>query len=142
LRRKKTREQEKRMSETQKKDSSEKQAWEHIAPEWPPGTVDCRFWVGTELYSDPDEAWSAYEELTETPRKRYAELIAPQRVREAAEAYDGEPHAIAFGFSPGDGWRVTVEHAGHVATHPLVQEDGPDICTAAWAAIQALGGGE
>jgi len=82
LRRKKTREQEKRMSETQKKDSSEKQA------------------------------------------------------------YDGEPHAIAFGFSPGDGWRVTVEHAGHVATHPLVQEDGPDICTAAWAAIQALGGGE
>jgi len=129
LRRKKTREQEKRMSETQKKDSSEKQAWEHIAPKLPPGPC-------------ADHGWPGFERVTGITRRAYAELIAPQRVREAAEAYDGEPHAIAFGFSPGDGWRVTVEHAGHVATHPLVQEDGPDICTAAWAAIQALGGGE
>jgi len=91
---------------------------------------------------NPEDAWRAFTRYTKITRKRYAELIAVELVREVAEAYDGREHAVSFGYSPGDGWRVTVEHGDAIAPHPLVQVDGPTLCDAAWACIQALGGGE
>jgi len=95
--------------------SKTKEAWEHIAGELPQG------------------AWKALSILGITKRA-YAELIAPQRVREAAEAKGWTLIAVHME-APGlafvvDNGRKTVAHAG------------PDICSAAWAAIQALGGGE
>jgi len=129
------------------------EAWEHIAPELPPGWMliesdacsgayfiwdaDGRqaggFFHAPRSYA-ADIAWRCFG----ITRRAYAELIAPQRVREAAERF-------------GELWRFSfsVEHdivsfsvAWRTANLDPIEASGPDICTAACAAIQALGGGE
>ncbi len=145
------------MSETQRKDSSEKQAWEHIAPELPPEwsirgmgadmvEVQCREGaIGSliEVSLAAGFAWQAFG----TPQKSWAKLIAPGLVREAAEKALGDDLRcvemsdevkqgrgacfIVYAQREDEGWPR--EHfRGH----------GPTICDAAWACIQALGGGE
>ena len=130
------------------------EAWEHIAPELPPGwsvensgdmdyqqnwatraadgTVTERGFCGREYAVE--DCWEQFG----ITRKRYAELIAVERVREAAEA---KGKLMTF--------RYTVEAGRHfflVAWKYLdalpVEKSGPTLCDAAWACIQALGGGE
>jgi len=148
------------MSETQRKDSTEKQAWEHIAPELPPGwSVEPgpmqrgkHYWSTFAAEGEIVERdWSSREGAVGDcwysfgiTRKRYAELIAPQRVREAAEQKHGYRLSAVCWTETFAGFRVSVSHVG---TDGLLRHVGSgaeftDICTAAWVAIQALGGGE
>ena len=128
------------------------EAWEELAPELPPGwtvensgdmdyqqnwatraadgTVTERGFCGREYAVE--DCWEQFG----IARKRYAELIAVERVREVAQVHYGCPvsvsvtHGTVFRFfliTKGlDGCRV----------------EGPTLCDAAWACIQALGGGE
>ena len=139
------------------------EAWEHIAPELPPGwsvensgdmdyqqnwatraadgTVTERGFCGREYAVE--DCWEQFG----ITRKRYAELIAPGLVREAAEKALGDDLRcvemsdevkqgrgscfIVYAQREDEGWPR--EHfRGH----------GPTICDADWACIQALGGGE
>ena len=132
----------------------EKEAWEHIAGELPPGwTITVEDGDPRAILRDPrgglhsaippqwdnargsqvDFAWAKFG----ISRRKYAELIAPQRVREAAEAVYGSYTFVHKHNENG--------HAFHVfamRTDDIAQGAGLDICTAAWAAIVALKGGE
>ena len=133
------------------------EAWEHIAPELPPGwtvensgdmdymqnwstraaegTVTERGFCGREYAVE--DCWEQFG----ITRRRYAELIAPQRVREAA---DRVPRfaGIDTQHRLGVAYVFDVLVAGGLGLRVHARGSGPDICTAAWAAIQALGGGE
>ena len=130
------------------------EAWEHIAPELPQetcisGNEVVGYWIE---WWGPDEERPGFGMIltsmkfkTEAAatealwalfggRKRYAELIAVERVREVAEssgwaliAVHMEAPRLAFIVDNG---QMTVSHGG------------PTPCDAAWACIQALGGGE
>ena len=131
--------------------------WEHIAPEDPPGFLfdegergypytvvapvgDQSAWVE---HDSPEQA-RAWAWACLGGRKRYAELIAVERVRVAAEA--------KYGRSALDGVIVIAKIHPESCVFEIVWRDalsvyeseysGPDICTAALATIQALGGGE
>ncbi len=98
------------------------EAWDHIAPEWPP------------------HAWRWFEQATGTSKKRYAELIAVERVREAAFAKWGlalEYVSLTFRRR-----RVFICVGFQDRVEQELEFVGPTICDAAWACIQALGGGE
>ncbi len=128
------------------------EAWEELALELPPGwTLKLLWWArcegdneplfsamdarGGEVYRGTREqcerrAWDAFG----TPRKCHAELIAVERVREVAES---------------SGWALIAVHmeAPRLAFivdngQRTVSHGGPTLCDAAWACIQALGGGE
>ena len=149
------------MSETQRKDSSEKQAWEHIAPVLLPPNWSLRLHLpaseedndpelasaldarGGEVYRGTREecarrAWDAFG----ITRKRYAELIAPGLVRKAAEEKWGQGYAVVYTARPGRHVFHAVDMSGSLELGAASMGNGPDICTAALATIQALGGGE
>ncbi len=120
------------------------EAWECIAGELPPGAARgrgryCDYFGHENLTAL--EAWACFTGKTGITKRAYAELIAPQRVREAAEAKVGEGHNVEVHFcSLG---RVIVDVVSPIDARRLFGHgQGPDICTAAWEAIQALGGGE
>ena len=133
------------------------EAWEHIAPELPPewsvensgdmdyqqnwatraadGTVTERGFCGREYAVE--DCWEQFG----TPRKRWAELIAVERVREHLK------------YLPAPAGLNIIERNGHFDISVLVfglcnrtevykRGQGPTLCDAAWACIQALGGGE
>ncbi len=122
------------------------EAWEHIAPELPPGALQGRdrVWFCFQRHNDAAGAWGSFELATEMDRKRYAELIAVERVREAAEAKHGR--------SALDGVIVIAKIHPESCVFEIVWRDalsvykseysGPTLCDAAWECIQALGGGE
>ena len=111
------------------------EAWEHIAPEWPPGTPDGTIGLA-------DEAWFEYERATAISKKRYAELIAVERVREAVERRTGKrSFSYSFCEEMGHGFSCWIA-SGNEGRSYRVRGNGPDICTAALATIKALGGGE
>ena len=101
------------------------EAWEELAPELPPGPC-------------ADHGWPGFERVTGITRKRYAELIAPGLVRKAAIEKHGESE-LGVSHTHGDGI-----HAFEVLRWGSVLARGIDydLCDAAWACIQALGGGE
>ncbi len=143
------------MSEAQRDASTEKQAWEHIAPELPPGwsvensgdmdyqqnwatraadgTVTERGFCGREYAVE--DCWEQFG----TPQKSWAELIAPGLVREAAAEAWGEHAKVAVEY--GRDW-VCIRVMGAPYQHAPIEHERPTICDAAWACIQALGGGE
>ncbi len=148
------------MSETQRKDSSEKQAWEHIAPQLPPG---CRIvpvgvddapgrfgaiLLGSNLFEDTREqaaksAWRTWERATGITRKRYAELIAPGLVREVAR--EKHPKCTVRLLDNAECWPqfdVLIFDRDLESWITVSCGSGPTICDAAWSCIQALGGGE
>jgi len=134
------------------------EAWEHIAPELPPGwsvensgdmdyqqnwatraadgTVTERGFCGREYAAE--DCWEQFG----ATRKAYAELIAPGLVRETAKAK----------FVIEKGWWIDYTYFSDGGRHEFrvasnlrpfdYRGSGPDICTAALATIQALGGGE
>ena len=139
------------------------EAWEHIAPELPPGwtvensgdmdyqqnwatraadgTVTERGFCGREYAVE--DCWEQFG----ITRKRYAELIAVERVREVVRAtgkYNNctlEHHDFIAAGSVLHKIRITdVDSYEEVFT--VDSWDGPTICDAAWACIKALGGGE
>ncbi len=132
------------------------ESWEHIAPELPPhwsvdkvshgngeyswntvaadGTVTERGFC--ERHYAVEDCWEQFG----TPRKRWAELIAVERVREvAAKKWGGQPDTSAHQSKRFSAFTVSVSgvYIGQSATGR-----GPTLCNAAWACIQALGGGE
>jgi len=122
------------------------EAWEHIAPELPPGwnvrEIDDGSWVvymatgpdiRCEFDSEPEATESSWAWFG-IARKRYAELIAVERVREVAGG------RFTYSESPELG-HVFIVYSG-VAYPSAVKFTGPTLCDAAWAVIQALGGGE
>ncbi len=136
------------------------EAWEHIAPELPLGwsvrnegdetasgswaewwdvmTADSHDAICSAGTRDEavDLAWRNFGPT----RKRYAELIAVERVREvAAEKWGGQPDTSAHQSKRFSAFTVSVSgvYIGQSATGR-----GPTLCEAAWACIQALGGGE
>lgn len=123
-------------------------AWEVLCPELPPGwSVRQRFpgWdfeVGSALMHDIDRRGSrdaAIEEAWEhfgITRRAYAESIAIAKVREAAEAKHGWVR-ITLDTYPDE---VTVRIMGRPYSGCHMEHVGPDICTAALRAIEALGG--
>lgn len=140
----------------------EKPSWEHIAPELPPGwslklllpacEEDDKPELVSALEARLGEVWrgersecirSAWEAFGIT-RKRYAELIAVERVREVAGAKYGRPAL--------DGVIVIAKIHPDSCVFEIVWRDalsvyeseysGPTLCDAAWACIKALGGGE
>jgi len=127
------------------------EAWEHIAPELPPGwsvensgdmdyqqnwatraadgTVTERGFCGREYAVE--DCWEQFG----TPQKSWAELIAPGLVREAAIEKHGR-RDLAVQHTHGDGIQAfEVLRGGKV----LARGIGYDLCDAAWACIQALG---
>ena len=117
------------------------EAWEHIAPELPPGGEKAAggwFIWGKWRGRSPDFCWSHFDAATGITRKAYAELIAPGLVREAAIEKHGR-RDLAVQHTHGDGIQAfEVLRWGKV----LARGIGYDLCDAAWACIQALGGGE
>jgi len=111
------------------------EAWEHIAPEWPPVIK------GNKPHG-PQEAWSWFEEDSGITRKRYAELIAVERVEQAARAKYGDPARLSVNWLSSE---VVIHVYSPKTEGPSNLRDratGPTLCDAAWACIQALGGGE
>ena len=135
------------------------EAWEHIAPELPPGWSLKLLLPACEEDNEPElisalearggevwrgrkgecarRAWDAFG----ITRKRYAELIAVERVREAAGDKVSDPFDV----------EVMVQAQGVARIWVVCPVDarfqfgygqGPTLCDAAWACIQALGGGE
>lgn len=124
----------------------EKPSWEHIAPELPPGwsvensgdmdyqqrwatraadgTVTERGFCGRDYAVE--DCWGQFG----ITRKRYAELIAVERVR----ALVG-PCSISI-------YRDGSVRIWDTYKAPVGGWSGPTLCDAAWACIQALGGGE
>lgn len=144
--------------------TEQKEAWERIAPELPPGwgvEFDAEFGhmptapgANVVTHVGPDRQAETRDEAAEwcwwffgITRKRYAELIAPERVREVALGKLGEDLSgveMSNETHTGAGaWFIVYERVGgkgwaseHCRGH------GHTLCDAAWAAIQALGGGE
>ncbi len=84
-------------------------------------------------------AWSDFG----ITRKRYAELIALERVRQAAEENTRSPLNIQWEEETDTGWvQIVVWAREPERTSKLATGEGVGICTAALATIQALGGGE
>ena len=126
--------------------------WEHIAPEDPPGFLfdegergypytvvapvgDQSAWVE---HDSPEQA-RAWAWACLGGRKRYAELIAPGLVREAATRHIEEQTVVLMAMDVFGRFEFEVTDGGFCS---FAQGKGPDICTAALATIQALGGGE
>lgn len=139
---------------------AEKESWEHIAPELPPGwsvensgdmdyqqnwatraadgTVTERGFCGREYAVE--DCWEQFG----ITRKRYAKLIAVERLWVAAGA--------KYGRSALDGVIVIAKIHPESCVFEIVWRDalsvyeseyfGPTLCDAAWACIKALGGGE
>ncbi len=128
---------------------AEKESWEHIAPELPPGWEwqgdipinDSRglcITRGGTLGENQRICWGTWERRSGITRKAYAELIAPGLVRVAAIEKHGR-RDLAVQHTHGDGIQAfEVLRWGKV----LARGIGYDLCDAAWACIQALGGGE
>lgn len=133
-----------------------KEAWEHIAPELPPGAYwseegPYNFRVGWSqlgLAAMEDEcrstaagmSWFAWASHSGITRKRYAELIAVEAVKQAAAKKPGNAvgYWVDYTFF-GDGKRHEFRVASNL--NPLeFRGAGPTLCDAAWACIQALGG--
>ena len=137
--------------------SKEREAWEIIARELPPGwtvensgdmdymqnwstraaegTVTERGFCGREYAVE--DCWEQFG----ITRRRYAELIAVERVREVADAKIPEGHNVEVCFcSLG---RVIFDVVSPIDAQSLFGHgQGPTLCDAAWACIPALGGGE
>ncbi len=128
------------------------ESWEHIAPELPPtGAIEgsgenlrgrlCGNIVATGSSREwlKDILWDRWG----TPRKRWAELIAVERVREAAEAeYGYDSFWVDYTYFS-DGRHCLLVSSEYAKNGPLAfRGQGPTICDAAWECIQALGGGE
>ncbi len=134
------------------------EAWEHIAPELPPGwtvensgdmdyqqnwatraadgTVTERGFCGREYAVE--DCWEQFG----ITRKRYAELIAVERVEQAARAKYGDPARLSVNWLSSE---VVIHVYSPKNEGPSNLRDrscGPTLCDAAWACIQALGGGE
>lgn len=116
--------------------------WESLCPELPPGAGPLdRYGRTTWRRSavSPTQAWLNFTEDTGMTRKAYAELIAPRLVREALKKSwheDGEPGPfVSVHFWPD---HVEIEAS---ARDEHETWNGPDICTAAIACINALKGG-
>jgi len=132
------------------------EAWEELAPELPPNWSIRLHLPASEEHNEPELVsamdarggevyWGTREECERRAwdafgitRKRYAELIAVELVREAAIEKHGESE-LGVGHTHGDGI-----HAFEVLRWGKVLARGIDydLCDAAWACIQALGGGE
>ena len=133
------------------------EAWEELAPELPPGWGILTDGIGWhDIYqhqgafvtkSPPGRsrrmAWEAFG----ITRKRYAKLIAVERVRVVVRAtgkYNNctlEHHDFIAAGSVLHKIRITdVDSYEEVFT--VDSWGGPTICDAAWACIKALGGGE
>ena len=121
------------------------EAWEELAPEYPPGAPAGITALGH--LPNPDNAWRAFTRQTKITRKAYAELIAPGMVwsavneflRTSERAEDMEACAVGIEITPN--W-VIFSVADFNDGEIIEQHEGPDICTAALATIKALGGGE
>ncbi len=116
-----------------------KEAWERILPELPPAWDASDFDVGAGRAAQLRMAWREWERASGGTRRKYAELIALDRVREAAQEKTRSPLHIGTLHETETGWwTITVE-----AHHPdgwehYADEYGPTLCDAAWAAIQAM----
>ena len=130
------------------------EAWEHIAPELPPGwsvrEIDDGSWVvymatgpdiRCEFDSEPEATESSWAWFGST-RKRHAEQIAVERVREAAEAeYGYDSFWVDYTYFS-DGRHCLLVSSEYAKNGEAFRGQGPTLCDAAWACIQALGGGE
>jgi len=135
------------------------EAWEHIAPELPPewsvensgdmdyqqnwatraadGTVTERGFCGREYAAE--DCWEQFG----ITRKRYAELIAVERVREVAR--EKHPKCTVRLLDNAECWPqfdVLIFDRDLESWITVSCGSGPTLCDAAWACIQALGGGE
>ncbi len=128
------------------------EAWEKLCPEdlFPPGAPTGITPLGH--LPNPENAWRAFTQYTKITRKRYAEFIAMDLVREVVLrirrfrnctlayhnfiALNSVHHCIKI---------TDVDSYGEVFT--VEMWEGPTLCDAAWECIQelnieALGGGE
>ncbi len=110
-----------------------KESWEHIAPELPPGARGSGKWGA-------DAAWKWFTKDTGITRKRYAKLIAVERVREVAAKWWGDELDICVAIST-QAVAIAVGRPEPGRPSPI-EVTGPTLCDAAWEVIQALGGGE
>ena len=118
-----------------------KEAWEHIAPELPPGAYrngDAFCW-GQWKSATPAGLWKHFRWHSGITRKEWAELNAPRIVREAAEAAG---KTVVFVMPRTQGGECGFHVYGPNTWDGAETYGGPDICTAALATIKALGGGE
>jgi len=126
---------------------AEKESWEHIAPELPPGAYrygDAFEW-GACRSASPAGLWRHFRHYTGITRKRYAELIAVERVRGVAGEKWGVCVISVSMFTDGEDFSLSVwapKGSPNALDGKLVDAEGPTLCDAAWACIQALGGGE
>jgi len=101
------------------------------------GTVTERGFCGREYAVE--DCWEQFG----ITRKRYAELIAVERVREVAEEKTRSPLNIQWEEETDTGWvQIVVWAREPERTSRLATGEGVGIYTAALATIQALGGGE
>ena len=117
------------------------EAWEHIAPELPPGAKrrDGYIWCCQGEFRRPGDAWDWFTTQTGITRKAYAELIAPGLVRKAATRHIEEQTVVLMAMDVFGRFEFEVTDGGFCS---FAQGKGSDICTAALATIRALGGGE
>lgn len=114
-----------------------REAWEELAPTWPPGSIEgneCH-WFNCESYVSPEDAWDDYENMTDTSRKQYTEDIAIRLVREAARLKFGVCDVQLNCCGPNGAFVLMVEAFG---PEPRARTKGPTLCDAALACIRAL----
>ena len=127
------------------------EAWEHIAPELPPGwerqggvcvngTTGRHITLGDSYKRNAELCWEAWEHKSGITRKRYAELIAVERVREVAAKWWGDELDICVAIST-QAVAIAVGRPEPGRPSPI-EVAGPTLFDAAWACIHALGGGE
>jgi len=121
------------------------EAWEHIAPELPPGAFRRgeAFCWGQWTSATPAGLWKHFRWHSGITRKRHAELIAVERVREAARKK--HPKCTVRLLDNAECWPqfdVLIFDRDLESWITVSCGSGPTLCDAAWACIQALGGGE
>jgi hypothetical protein len=143
--------------------SDKQEAWEVIAGELPPGYTwasakgDVRgrvlrgeYIVATGYTREQAAvvAWAVWRAESGITRRRYAEDIAPRRVREVAEAvWADDLDRVDIGLRGGTAmvvvmvWGPWGRETGSGRERQSVMQaygSGPDICTAAWASMLAM----